>query len=266
MFVVGRHEYQQRSRIAFELRRHFETRKSRHLDVEEHGIRFQAFDCGCGRQPVHGFTHDVDIRVRAQPATQLVARRRLVVDDEYPHHALYRSYGRITVADTPSASDASVRLGAIAVYQRQPFTAVAHADAGGLRDIPVAGVVDLNPQIIPLALRLDANRYGLTAAFHTVFVGVLEQRLQQHRRHGRVERVVVDIPFQRHASHEAFLHDGGVELQHLQFFTQRGEMTGATARLARSRSASRASSRSARSTSVCINAEIVFRALKRKCG
>ena len=44
-------------------------------------------DRGGGGKAVRGLAGDLDVGVLAQPAAQLVARRRFVVDDEHADHA-----------------------------------------------------------------------------------------------------------------------------------------------------------------------------------
>ena len=139
--------------------------------------------------------------------------------------------------------------------------------ADGARRQRATGVVDRHVQLSPSRCASTCDVHRVAAALHAMFEGVLEQRLQQQRGDAAVERIVGDIPVERDAAREALLHDLRVQLAAASISSRSEVMWRALAcRLARSRSASRVSRRSARSTSTCMSAEMVLSALNRKCG
>jgi len=87
MLIEGGDEDQQRGAGRLELRRHFQAAQPGHLDIQEHHVRLLPGDRRRGREPVGGLADERDVRLRGEPAAQLVAGRCFVVDDEYPDHS-----------------------------------------------------------------------------------------------------------------------------------------------------------------------------------
>jgi hypothetical protein len=70
--------------------------RARHLHVEEHEVRRQARDLGERFHPVGGLADHLQAGVRLQELAKARARRRLVVDDQGPHHA-----GSVSTTEAP---------------------------------------------------------------------------------------------------------------------------------------------------------------------
>src|SRR5260370_12968559 len=101
MCIVGGDEHDQRRRLRLKLRSDLKTRQARHLNIQEDDVRRTRDDGVCGTQAVGKFTGNLYVALICEPATQLRARRFLIVDNDRAHHPDVSLNGREIDATTP---------------------------------------------------------------------------------------------------------------------------------------------------------------------
>ena len=117
------------------------------------------------------------------------------------------------------------------VHQAQPFAHVVHGDAVA-RTWPADGnrVGDRHDGLAALHARADADDAALVCGLDAMAHRVLDQRLQQERRHSRLAGGSVEIPRDSKAVAEADLFDREIALRQVDLLGQRDGRSGVAQR------------------------------------
>ncbi len=107
------------------------------------------------------------------------------------------------------------------VDHAQTIAAVREADAAARLCAERARVGHADVQLAGVTERLDADENGPAALLDAVFERVLDERLEDQRRHRGLPRLLGDVPLDAGAIDESLAHDVGVEAQQVQFLAQR---------------------------------------------
>ncbi|MNS57398.1 hypothetical protein D3C72_902830 [compost metagenome] len=83
VFVIGGQEHDMRHAIRVEHAYHLQPGNARHLNIQKHHVRLQAMDPADGFYRIGAFADNADALFRFQQMSQVIARRRFIIDNQY---------------------------------------------------------------------------------------------------------------------------------------------------------------------------------------